>query len=457
MRVLIQMRPERDVVEAVANPQLTATTQDVAGRLPGVDLDQSFTPVALPRPLSTTTDGDPLSLEQPLRFSMAPQDASVLVRGEIHDYDTASRIAMLALAHPNIVGISADPVIQGTPTCGGDSPVGDWQAVRDILAELGADNLDGTGVALAITDTGINTQHLSSELGRPITVDAARSWNPPGVSGQPGQFPVDHGTMCAFDALIAAPKATLLDVPVLLSERVGPTVMSGLLSDAVAAYSHLWALLKTMPEDKTALVVSNSWGSFSPQWDFPPSHPGNYSDNPGHPFNLMVTALENAGADVLFAAGNCGRDCPDGRCQFPNRPIVGANSHPRALSIGGVDTRGDRVGYSSQGPGRLSNRKPDICAYTHFEGSHAFGAGKPDSGTSAACPVAAGVVAAIRTQWPASALKPSELRTLLRRTADDLGAAGFDHDYGYGVINAPSIMDALRRRKKNGQRSRSRR
>ncbi|MCX4546811.1 S8 family serine peptidase [Streptomyces sp. NBC_01565] len=457
MRVLIQMRPERDVVEAVANPQLTATTQDVAGRLPGVELDQSFTPVALPRPLPTMTHGDPLSLEQPLRFSMAPQDASVLVRGEIHDYDTASRIAMLALAHPDIVGISADPVIEGTPTCGGDAPVGDWQAVQNFFAELGADNLDGAGVALAITDTGINTQHLSDELGRPITVDAARSWNPPGVSGQPGRFPVDHGTMCAFDALIAAPKATLLDVPVLLSERPGPTVMSGLLSDAVAAYSHLWALLEVMPEDKKALVVSNSWGSFSPRWDFPPGHPGNYSDNPGHPFNLMVTALESAGADVLFAAGNCGRDCQDGRCQFPSQPIVGANSHPRALSIGGVDTRGDRVGYSSQGPGRLSNRKPDICAYTHFEGSHAFGAGAPDSGTSAACPVAAGVVAAVRTQWPASAIKPSELRTLLRRTADDLGAAGFDHDNGYGVINAPAIMDALRRRKKNGHRGRSRR
>ncbi|MEW2417725.1 S8 family serine peptidase [Streptomyces sp. NPDC046866] len=456
MRVLIQMRPERDLVEAVVNPQLTATTEDVAGRLSGVELDQSFTPVAVPRPVPTMTDGDPLSLDQPLRFSMAPQDATVLVRGEIHDYDTADRIAMLSLAHPEIVQISADPVIEGVPTCGGDSPVGDWQDVRDLLAELGADNLDGSGVALAITDTGINTQHLSDELDRPITVDAARSWNPPGVIGQPGRFPVNHGTMCAFDALIAAPKATLLDIPVLLSQRHGPTVMSGLLSDAVAAYSHLLGVLAAMPEDKRALVVSNSWGSFSPRWDFPPGHPGNYSDNRAHPFNLMVTALETAGADILFAAGNCGRDCPDGRCEFTSRPICGANSHPRVLSIGGVDTRGDRVGYSSQGPGRLSSEKPDVCAYTHFEGSHAFGPHAPDSGTSAACPVAAGVVAAIRTHWPVSAIKPAELRTLLRRTADDLGAAGFDFDTGFGVINPSAIMDALRRRQKNGHRSRSR-
>ncbi|WP_030231550.1 MULTISPECIES: S8 family serine peptidase [unclassified Streptomyces] len=450
MRVLIQMKPERDVVEAVANPQLTTTTQDVAGSMPGVEMDQSFTPVALPRPVPSTAEGDPLSLTQPLRFSMRPEDATVLVRGEIHDYDAASRLSMLALSRPQIVGISADPVIQTSPTCPGDGPVGNWQDVKNLLAELGADDLDGSGIALAITDTGINTQHLSNELDRPVTVDAARSWNPPGVTGKPGQFPVDHGTMCAFDALIAAPKATLIDVPVLLSQQQGPTVMSGLLSDAVAAYSHLWSVLETMPDDKRALVVSNSWGSFSPRWDFPPSHPGNYSDNPGHPFNLMVTALESAGADVLFAAGNCGLDCPDGRCEFPDRPIVGANSHPRALSIGGVDTRGNRVGYSSQGPGRLDPNKPDLCAYTHFEGSHAFGAGEPDSGTSAACPVAAGVVAAVRTQWSANVIKPADLRTLLQRTADDRGAAGFDHDYGFGIINVPAIMDALRRRSKNG-------
>ncbi|QYX83551.1 S8 family peptidase [Streptomyces akebiae] len=454
MRVLIQMKPERDVVEAVANPQLTATTQDVAGSMPGVEMDQSFTPVALPRPLPSTGGGDPLSLTQSLRFSMRPEDATVMVRGEIHDYDAASRLSMLALSRPEIVGISADPVIQTSPTCPGDGPVGTSQDVKNFFAELGADDLDGNGVAVAITDTGINTQHLINELGHPVTVDAARSWNPPGVPGRPGQFPVDHGTMCAFDALLAAPKATLIDVPVLLSQAQGPTVMSGLLSDAVAAYAHLWSVLETMPDDKRALVVSNSWGSFSPRWDFAPSHPGNYSDNPGHPFNLMVTALESAGADVLFAAGNCGLDCPDNRCEFPDRPIVGANSHPRALSIGGVDTRGHRVGYSSQGPGRLDANKPDICAYTHFEGSHAFGADAPDSGTSAACPVAAGVVAAIRTQWSTNVLKPAELRTLLQRTADDRGAAGFDFDYGFGIINVPSIMDALRRRSKNGHGTR---
>lgn len=207
-----------------------------------------------------------------------------------------------------------------------------------------------------------------------------------------------------------------------------------------------------MPEERRALIVSNSWGSFSPDWDFPPGHPANYSDNPAHPFNLAVTALEQAGADIIFAAGNCGSECPDSRCGFTDCPINGANSHPRVLSVGGVDLRGARVGYSSQGPGQLSRRKPDVCTSTHFAGSRAFGEDKPDSGTSAACPVAAVVVAAVRSQLTVKDLSPLQMRTLLRRTADDLGMLGFDFVNGYCMIDTSAIVEAIRRRRKNGGR-----
>jgi len=314
------------------------------------------------------------------------------------------------------------------------------------VPDLAAEGLDGTGVALAIVDTGIDTAHLSTVLDRPVTLDERRSWSPAGVTTPPGRHRRGHGTMCAFDALITAPRATLLDYPVLLSQRQGGSAVDGLLSDAIAAYARLRQVLEEQPPESRALVVSNSWGSFSPRWDFPPGHPGNYSDNPAHPFNLILASLAEAGADILFAAGNCGRECPDARCAFPDRPITGANSHPRALSIAGVDTTGKRVGYSSQGPGRLAERKPDLCAYTHFAGSRAFGDSEPDSGTSAACPVAAGLVAAIRTRWPSTVLSPAQLRTLLRRTADDRSTVGYDHDYGYGIVDPAGVIAALRRR-----------
>jgi hypothetical protein len=111
-------------------------------------------------------------------------------------------------------------------------------------------------------------------------------------------------------------------------------------------------------------------------------------------------------------------------------------------SVAGVDVTNTRVGYSSQGPGRLSTRKPDISAYTHFRGSDVY-PNRVDGGTSAACPVAAGVVAAIRSRYPVGRISPFQLRALISKTAIDLGGLGFDYDHGWGVINAAKVVSAL--------------
>jgi subtilisin family serine protease len=378
----------------------------------------------------------------PRSFSSAPGDTPHVVRGQIPDgIGQVSAIAELQ-AHPDVIGVFADPVVETTLTCGNSPAVGNDGDVATQLAAAGlaAKGIDGTGVPVAIVDTGINIAHLEAK-GRNPKLDVAHSWTPAGVVSTPGKHPVDHGTMCAFDVGIIAPEATLLDHAVLLSTTQGTTVMSGLLSDAIIAYSRLRPVLDAQLASKRALVVSNSWGMFSPEWDFPVGHPGNYSDNPAHPFNVIVASLEAAGADILFAAGNCGHECPDGRCKFNNtRPICGANSHPAVLSVAGVDVKRGRVGYSSEGPGRLDPRKPDISSYTHFKGSGVY---PQDSGTSAACPVLAGLVGAIRSAYPASAIAPQQLRTLLFKTAVDLGGTGFDHVYGWGVPDPIALVKAL--------------
>jgi hypothetical protein len=203
-------------------------------------------------------------------------------------------------------------------------------------------------------------------------------------------------------------------------------------------------VLDAMPADGKRLVISNSWGIFDPNWDFPVGSPGNYSDNPAHPFNVIVGSLAQAGADILFAAGNCGRDCPDSRCRFGNaRPINGANSHPQVISVAGIDVRRRRVGYSSQGPGRLADQKPDVSSYTHFLGSEAEGDGEPDSGTSAACPVMAGVVGAMRTKFTAGAIPPAQFRAVIAKTSANLGLPGYDYDYGWGAVDPVALADGL--------------
>src|SRR2546422_7003113 len=48
--------------------------------------------------------------------------------------------------------------------------------------------------------------------------------------------------------------------------------------------------------------------------DAPIGSSENYSANPDHPFNQITGSLVAAGADVFFAAGNCGVPCPNARC-----------------------------------------------------------------------------------------------------------------------------------------------
>lgn len=445
MRVLIQLRTTRQLRAAFAAEEHVPPSATAAEALTplGLVVDEGFDPVTLPAPRLGAEGRSLLALGGPLEFSTRPEDETQLVRGTIPEDEAQQAVLAEAMAHPAVVGVYSDPVIEHCLTCGGDPAVGTSKDVARLLetSKLTAAGMTGAGVHLAIVDTGINAAHIKS-LGMPMKINATKSWTPRGVTTKPGKHPVDHGTMCAFDASIAAPEATFLDHALLLSQTEGPTVMAGLLSDAIRSYAKLRDVLDGMGASRRALVVSNSWGMFDPSWDFPPGHPGNYSDNPRHPFNVIVASLEAAGADILFAAGNCGRDCADGRCRFARRPITGANSHGRVLSVAGVDTRRKRVGYSSQGPGRLASQKPDIAAYTHFTGSKAFDP-DPDSGTSAACPVLAGVVAAIRTKHPASKVSPASLRAFLAKTATDLGGQGFDFDHGWGLVNTAGLIAAL--------------
>jgi subtilisin family serine protease len=455
MRVLVQFRSSPEAHAAlVAGEALPAFAAAAAGEgaagvagdggaITGLSIDTAYTAVQIPTPRATRGGASAFRWSQPISFSMAPEQATYVVRGSIPDDPAGQRTALeQAQRHPDVVGVFSDPTVQTCLVCPGSGAVGNDQDVARLLGvkALADDGLDGHGVPLAIVDTGFNLAYLKSK-GRDPRYSIRRSWTPAGVETKPGRHPVNHGTMCAFDVGIAAPEATLLDYAVLLSEATGTTAMSGLLSDAVLAYSKLLGIVQAQPANRRRLVISNSWGMFDPAWDFPVGNPGNYSDNPAHPFNVIVASLADAGADILFAAGNCGRDCPDGRCGFGDtQPICGANSHPSVLSIAGIDTKKRRVGYSSQGPGRLSAAKPDVSTYTHFTGSGVY---PQDGGTSAACPVAAGVVAAIRTRHSASQLSPAELRTLIAKTAADLGGTGFDDDFGWGALDGTALVAAL--------------
>jgi hypothetical protein len=198
--------------------------------------------------------------------------------------------------------VFSQPRIEPILTCGNSAPLGNASHVATALncVALRANGLTGKNVAVAIADTGINLAHLRTKLGVVPAFDAANSWNGPGATTTPGQYPVHHGTMCAYDVLIAAPSATLVDVPILANPTAGGSTMAGTLAAAVLAYSHLLAKwgVSFAPGDLgkyLGLVVNNSWGVFDPSWDFPSGHPGRYIDNPRHPFNLLVGTVGDIG------------------------------------------------------------------------------------------------------------------------------------------------------------------
>ncbi|HXO72001.1 MAG TPA: S8/S53 family peptidase [Bradyrhizobium sp.] len=396
-------------------PERPASVPDV------VTLDHSFAPVPIARTGFTAN----------LALATAKRSPEFIVRGEVD----SEHLAALADSGAKVY---SDPKIAAFPTCPGDAAVGTASDVAAALRidQLHALGLNGEKVAIAIMDTGINQAHLSG-LGVKSKVDKTLTWSPQGVAKTPGKYPVHHGSMCAFGAAIAAPNATLLDFPILLSTTSGASQMEGFLSDAVEAYSYLLQQMRlnTWPFD--AVVINNSWGMYNQSWDFRPGHPGRYADNPNHPFNTIVGTLSRAGADILFAAGNCGADCPAGDCaDVTTDTIMGANAHPDVLTIAGATYLNNRVGYSSQGPAiaGMKHAKPDLTSYTHFTGSKALEDGV-DSGTSAACPVAAGCVAALRTGLPASKLMPGDLmREILADTKQSDGSSGWNADYGYGMF-----------------------
>lgn len=349
--------------------------------------------------------------------------------------------------------VFADPRIEPFVTCGSSPAIGSAAtiAIQLGVAQLtaGARGLDGDRVAIAIMDTGINLSFVAGKLPG-ARFDVANSWTPPNGTTLPGRYPVDHGSMCAFDALIAAPRATLLDYPVLASAMPGGTTVGRTLGTAMQAFSHLltnWAVSFAPGgvSKYAGLVVSNSWGIYHPSWDFPAGHRGRYVDNPAHPFNLLVAVMASAGIDIVFAAGNCGPSCADLRCQGRAAgAIMGANAHADVLTIAGCDGNDQIVGYSSHGPSipNMFAQKPDVAAYTHFLGSEAFGSGTPDTGTSAACPIAAGCIAALRTRVPFGATPPTSLFAQIRATARSTGSA-WQPDFGHGIIDPDAAATSL--------------
>lgn len=330
-------------------------------------------------------------------------------------------------------------------------------ALRTIRAEQGllaAQGLPGPEhVNVVFVDTGLPPALLppAGFQGWDVLVNPAI---PGGPVRQPGNPLSGHGEMVARNAraVVAAAAANanqnvrLLDCPVIPN---GITDLPVFLHSVTAALFDIWAtilwsrLLEPQPI-RIGWVICNAWGVFDPSLE-PPQVP--YANNPGHPVAVALQLIETLRVDIVFAAGNCGQFCSNARCHpdftGPGRSINGANALAEVLTVGAV--RNDRLwlGYSGQGPGiaGMTHDKPDLCAPSQFENEDDAG---PNTGTSAACGLAAGAVTLLRTRWRPSAVDPADLRDVLRDEAvQPYGPDGWNDRTGHGILDLAAAAQGL--------------
>jgi len=162
-----------------------------------------------------------------------------------------------------------------------------------------------------------------------------------------------------------------------------------------------------------------------------------YSDMDGNTSIITIAAdlAVGKGIVVFNSAGN--------EYSHPTHNTLGAPADgDSVITIGAVGSDGNRSSFSSVGPTTDGRIKPDLMAM----GSGTWAASRTSnnsyrsfSGTSAACPIAAGVGALLLEKNPS--LTPIEIRTILRSTADK--ANNPDRYYGWGIIDALAAMDEV--------------
>ena len=302
---------------------------------------------------------------------------------------TIPEVAIAGLkANPNVAYVEADGkvyAIQETLPWGVDR----------VDAELVHPYNKGTGVKISIIDTGIDYDHPDLDANYKGGVDYVEGdGNPMDDNG--------HGTHCAgivaaedndIGAVGVAPEAYLYAVKVLDASG------SGYVSDVVAGIQ--WSIDNSMQVTSMSLGTNTDYLSLHDACD----------------------AAYAAGILVVAAAGNDGN--PPGKGDNIDYPA----NYDSVIAVAATDTNDKRARWSSTGPAaELSAPGVDIYS-TYWDDAYAT-----KSGTSMACPHVTGTAALVMAAYPS--WTNVDVRLRLQSTADDLGAAGWDPQYGYGLVDA---------------------
>ncbi len=268
-------------------------------------------------------------------------------------------------------------------------------------AAVGADQVDspGPGKPVTIVDSGIDLSHPEF-ASRPNTT----ALNPQTTT----ELDEDHGTAVA--SVVGAPNNGVGIVGVYPDAvlRVWDASPFGFLAEG-AAIEGIMEAARHGPG-----VINLSFGG--------------EDDDP-----LLDDAIQFAfrsGSLVVAAAGN---EALDGNP--PNFPAF----YPHVLTVGATDQGGRVAAFSSLSP-TLDLAAPGVrIPVAEPIAQEPTGYSTTGSGTSFASPLVAGAAAWVWTTRPD--LDNTQLFELMRRSAKDIAAPGFDNASGYGLLNIPSALN----------------
>ncbi|KAF8943550.1 pheromone processing endoprotease [Haplosporangium gracile] len=293
--------------------------------------------------------------------------------------------------------------------------------------------INGTGVNVAIIDDGLDS--TSEDLAPNFFKEGSWDFNDRTALPMPRLVDDQHGTRCAGE--IAAAKNDLCGLGVAYGAKVaGLRILSGRITDVDEAIA-----LNYRFQDNH--IYSCSWG---------PPDDGQSMDAPK---GVVLDAMKNGikygrsglGSIFVFATGNGGDQDDD--CNFD-----GYTNSLYTVSIGAIDRTGRHPYYSEACSAQLA------VTYSNGGGSAIYtcDVGKrrcydQHGGTSAAAPIAAGMIALVLSFRPD--LSWRDVQYLLMTTAipvsvDDEDwkktAAGrmFNHKFGYGSLNAYALVEAAK-------------
>ncbi len=179
--------------------------------------------------------------------------------------------------------------------------------------------------------------------------------------------------------------------------------------------------------DRGAHVLSNSWGG-------------------GLPSNAINSAIDHAISNnrvVVFAAGN-----DSGSVSYPanlstSRTVIAVSATNEWDELKSFTSQDGEFWWGSNFGPEVNISAPGVHIHTtDITGPDGYGNGDyvPNfNGTSSATPFVAGAAALLLSQNPS--MSPTQVRDRLEETADDLGAEGFDNQFGHGRLNVANALD----------------